>query len=71
MQYTTTHPVHEAAPPAKVLMSTTVDGKSFQVVEQPDGTLTIAISGTAPPHYRWAPAQVEACIRTYMRVIRR
>jgi hypothetical protein len=63
--------VQEAALPGKVLMSAAASEQTIQVLEYPDGALTIALNGVSPPHYRWQRNQVEACIRTYMRLLRR
>jgi len=71
MHNMTTHPIHEAAPPSKVLMSSAPGNQTVQVIEHSDGVLTISLDGVTPAHYKWQPHQVEACIRTYMRLLRR
>lgn len=71
MKNTTTHPVMEVAAPSKVLMSASPSGQTIQVIEQPDGKLAIVIDGENPTHLRWGSHQVEACMRTYMRMLKR
>lgn len=71
MEYTTSHPVQETDMPNKILMSSSAGEQTIQVVEHQDRTLTIMVDQITPNHYRWQPNQVEACIRTYMRLLRR
>lgn len=71
MKYTTEHPVMEVASPSKILMSASASGQTVQVVEHGDGTLVITVDGVAPSHLHWRSHQVEACMRTYMRMLKR
>ena len=68
---TTTHPVKEVEAPARILMSVAASEQTVQMVEREDGTLMILIDGVNPMHLRWPARQVEACTRTYMRLIKR
>jgi len=68
---TTTHPVKEVEAPARILMSVVASEQTVQMVEREDGTLMILIDGVNPMHLRWPARQVEACTRTYMRLIKR
>ena len=71
MHNTTTHPVKEVEAPARILMSVVASEQTVQMVEREDGTLMILIDGVNPMHLRWPARQVEACTRTYMRLIKR
>ncbi|HEX4793955.1 MAG TPA: hypothetical protein VH370_09195 [Humisphaera sp.] len=71
MKNTTTHPVQEVEAPARILMSVAASEQTVQMVERQDGTLMILIDGVNPMHLRWPARQVEACTRTYMRLIKR
>jgi hypothetical protein len=68
---TTTHPVKEVEAPPRVIMSGSPNGQVVQVIERSDGSLAILIDGQTPMHLRWPSHQVEACMRTYMRMLKR
>ena len=57
------------AAPAKVLASGLAEGQTVEVLEYTDGSLTFAFDGNAAS-YRWPQEQTEACISTYLRMLR-
>jgi hypothetical protein len=55
----------------RVLASALTEGHEVEVVEYGDGSLAIRFDGAVPQPYRWAPAQIDACMNLYLRLLRR
>jgi len=55
----------------RVLASALTEGHEVEVVEYGDGSLAIRYDGAVPQPYRWAPAQIDACMNLYLRLLRR
>ena len=56
---------------SRVLASALTEGHEVEVVEYGDGSLAIRFDGAVPQPYRWAPAQLDACMNLYLRLLRR
>jgi hypothetical protein len=56
---------------SRVLASALSEGHEVEVVEFGDGSLAIRFDGAVPQPYRWAPAQLDACMNLYLRLLRR
>jgi len=55
----------------RVLASALTEGHEVEGVEYGDGSLAIRYDGAVPQPYRWAPAQIDACMNLYLRLLRR
>lgn len=56
--------------PPRILTSTVLNGRTVDVVEYVDGSLAILFDGAGMGCFHWGPGKVEACIDTYLRLIR-
>lgn len=56
---------------SRVLASALSEGHEVEVVEFRDGSVGIRFDGAVPRPYRWGPAQLDACMNLYLRLLRR
>jgi hypothetical protein len=56
---------------SRVLASALSEGHEVEVVEFGDGSVGVRFDGAIPRPYRWAPAQLDACMNLYLRLLRR